>query len=98
MDQNTAITKAATVFTLVTFDCWFLYNKWEAGSISGGGVFWKSDIYTKLENKTLGLPLSPPNLTLGNKNYCSMTGSIINTDIFSSRQCVSSHSELNETL
>ena len=55
-DQNTTITKFSTVFTLVDFDFWFSYSEWEAGHVSGRGVFRNSDIYTKLENKTFGPP------------------------------------------
>lgn len=38
-------------------------------------MFWNSDIYTKLENKTLGFLLSPPKITLFQENYCSVTRS-----------------------
>ena len=50
----------------------YIYIKWEEGFVCNGGVFQNSYFYTKLENKTLGLP-PPRALLLGNGNYCSVT-------------------------
>ena len=58
--QNNTITKASSAFvfadsTLIIGFC-TLRSEWETGHISNGDVLKSSSMYTKLENKTIGLP------------------------------------------
>ena len=72
--QNTTTTKVSIVFAFVELDGWccMLREEWEEGLVSDRGVFQNSYFYTKLENKTFGLP-STRAFLLGNGNYCNVT-------------------------
>ena len=64
--QLRRILQCLHLLTLTIVFCTLSWE-WEVGRISDGGLFQNSDIYTKLEIKTLGLP-PLPELLLGKES------------------------------